>query len=250
MKDATFKVKSSRDLTASVYELVLEGDASDFVRPGQFVEISIPGLFLRRPISVCDWDSGSITLLIKKLGAGTERLRETATHPGATLQIATGLGNGFDTAKAVTSGQGPVLVGGGIGIAPLFGLARKVLAGGATPVAVLGFRNAGEVFYKDEFEKLGCDVLVATEDGSCGTCGFVTDVLKSIAGTSYVCACGPMPMLKAVASLPSIAGGQFSLEARMGCGFGACVGCTIQTVSGPARVCREGPVFEKEAIEW
>ncbi len=248
MKDTRFTVRSSRTLTESVYELVLEGDTSDFTRPGQFVEISVPGFFLRRPISVSDWDANTLTLLIKEAGHGTGLLRTAFSTPGSGLQVVTGLGNGFDLDAAQPGGA--AVVGGGIGIAPLYGLARRLAAAGKPPVAVLGFRNASEIFLADKFATLGCKVALATEDGSSGTKGFVTDVLRALPGTSYVYACGPMPMLKAVAALPSVSGGQFSLEARMGCGFGACVGCTIQTVHGPARVCCDGPVFKKEEIAW
>lgn len=245
MKDCTFTIKSLRVLTDSVFELNLEGDASDFSRPGQFVNITIPSLYLRRPISVCDWTKDSLCLLIREVGAGTRWLRNAA--PGTPLQIITDLGNGFDVDFALAS---PALVGGGIGIAPLYGLARELLAKGIKPVAVLGYRNAGEVFYTEEFRKLGCEVIVATEDGSCGIKGFVTDALKTRPELTRIYACGPMPMLKALALLPQIEDGEFSLEARMGCGFGACVGCTIMTTNGPARVCAEGPVFRKGDIVW
>lgn len=245
MKDCTFTIKSLRVLTDSVFELNLEGDASDFSRPGQFVNITIPSLYLRRPISVCDWTKDSLCLLIREVGAGTRWLRNAA--PGTPLQIITDLGNGFDVDFASAS---PALVGGGIGIAPLYGLARELLAKGIKPVAVLGYRNAGEVFYTEEFRKLGCEVIVATEDGSCGIKGFVTDALKTRPELTRIYACGPMPMLKALALLPQIEDGEFSLEARMGCGFGACVGCTIMTTNGPARVCAEGPVFRKGDIVW
>lgn len=245
MKDCTFTIKSLRVLTDTVFELNLEGDASDFSRPGQFVNITIPSLYLRRPISVCDWTKDSLCLLIREVGAGTRWLRNAA--PGTPLQIITDLGNGFDVDFASAS---PALVGGGIGIAPLYGLARELLAKGIKPVAVLGYRNAGEVFYTEEFRKLGCEVIVATEDGSCGIKGFVTDALKTRPELTRIYACGPMPMLKALALLPQIEDGEFSLEARMGCGFGACVGCTIMTTNGPARVCAEGPVFRKGDIVW
>ena len=245
MKDIPFTIRQNRQLTADVFELDLEGDTSGIARPGQFVNLSIPGHFLRRPISVSDWSPGSLRLLVKVVGAGTAWLRDAA--PDTAVRILLPLGNGFD----VTAPQGAraVLVGGGIGLAPLYGLARR-MAGDRAPAVVLGFRSARDAFYVDAFAALGCEVRVTTEDGSLGTRGFVTDVLRGLPDPSYLFACGPMPMLRAVAALPGPVGGQFSLEARMGCGFGACMGCTIQTARGPARICREGPVFRKEELAW
>ena len=247
MKQSLFHVVSSRSLTADVFELRLAGDTSAFTRPGQFAEISIPGLYLRRPISVCDWAEDMLLLLVKAVGSGTRAMRALA--PGAPLDVLTGLGNGFGPAPA---GAGrPALVGGGIGIAPLYALARHLAAGpDGAPDVVLGFRSAADAFYADAFAALGCHVNVATEDGSAGARGFVTDVLAAQSSPLYAYACGPMPMLRAVARLPQVADGQFSFEARMGCGFGACMGCTIATVTGPKRVCREGPVFAKGEIAW
>ncbi len=247
MKRSIFHVVSNRQLTADVFELRLAGDASDFTRPGQFAEIAIPGLFLRRPISVCDWTDGSLLLLIKAVGAGTRAMRNL--EPEHALDVLTGLGNGFGPAP---SGAGrSVLVGGGIGIAPLFALARHLATGpGGAPDVILGFRSSSDAFYADEFTALGCSVAVATENGSAGTRGFVTDVLAARSSPIYAFACGPLPMLRAVARLPQVADGQFSFEARMGCGFGACMGCTIATADGPKRVCREGPVFGKGEVAW
>ncbi len=256
MKNSLFKVISNRQLTEDVFELRLAGDASDFTRPGQFAEISVPGLFLRRPISVCDWTSDELLLLVKAVGSGTHALYQLG--PSASLDILTGLGNGFDIGQGVAGSYASrtVLVGGGIGIAPLYALAKALVAerkkagiSDALPV-VLGFRRVSDTFYVDEFTTIGCDVMVATEDGSVGTRGFVTDVLSSHPQLTYVYTCGPMPMLRAVAHLPQIGDGQFSFEARMGCGFGACMGCTIVTASGPKRVCREGPVFRKADISF
>ena len=256
MKQSSFQIISNRPLTEDVFELRLAGDATAFTNPGQFAEISVPGLFLRRPISVCDWTPDTLTLLVKAVGTGTRSLRDLKS--GAPLDILTGLGNGFGVGQGM---EGPlasrtVLVGGGIGIAPLYALARLLVAArrkagisAALPV-VLGFRRVSDTFYVDEFAALGCDVTVATEDGSLGTRGFVTDVLSAHPGLGYAYACGPMPMLRAVARLPQVCDGQFSFEARMGCGFGACMGCTIVTASGPRRVCREGPVFHKAEIDW
>lgn len=241
MKQSVFTVETNRGLTHDVFELVLGGDASAFTAPGQFAEISVPGLFLRRPISVCDWTASSITLLVKVVGQGTAALRSMA--PGATLDVLAGLGNGF----GCTQRDGAALVGGGIGIAPLYGLTKRLVAqGAAAPVAILGFRSAADVFYADEFAALGCDVRIATEDGSLGTRGFVTDAMATLPEPMYAYACGPMPMLRAVAA--RVADGEFSLEARMGCGFGACMGCTIETPSGPRRVCVDGPVFMRRDV--
>lgn len=256
MKQSLFKVVSNRRLTADVFELRLEGDASDFKSPGQFAEISIPGLYLRRPISVCDWTSDSLVLLVKEVGAGTKALG--TLPPGATLDMITGLGNGFDPSPAIhgPSATSAVLVGGGIGIAPLYALARVIAEARARRgqksalSVVLGFRSAADAFYVDEFTKLGCRALVATEDGSLGMCGFVTDVLSTLPGPSFAYACGPMPMLRALARHSIVSDGQFSLEARMGCGFGACMGCTIATACGPKRICRDGPVFPMGDVQW
>ncbi len=256
MNQSVFRIVSNRPLTDDVFELRLAGDASAFTRPGQFAELSIEGLFLRRPISVCDWSAKELVLLVKAVGKGTNALRELAK--GASLDILTGLGNGFDVGQGMeeTSALRTVLIGGGIGIAPLYTLARQLVAersrtGIAAPLPViLGFRKASDAFYVKEFAALGCDVMVATEDGAMGTHGFVTDVLAAHSELGYVYACGPMPMLLAVARLPQVSDGQFSFEARMGCGFGVCMGCTIVTTSGPRRICREGPVFHKAEIDW
>lgn len=247
MKKSVFTVQSVRRLAAGVHELVLRGDASAVRVPGQFVNIELPGRFLRRPISVCDWTDDSLLLLVKEAGEGTRELVSLA--PGTRLDVLSGLGNGFDLSRAE---KNPVLVGGGIGIAPLFGLARRMIEAGTPPAAVaLGFRTAGESFYTGEFTALDCLVLVSTEDGSLGVRGFVTDLIReSVPDCGYVLACGPLPMLRAVHSLPGLVGGQFSFEARMACGFGACMGCTIQTGNGPRRVCKDGPVFRKEEILW
>lgn len=207
-----------------------------FTAPGQFAEISVPGLFLRRPISVCDWTDSSMTLLVKVVGQGTAALH--AMGLGEKIDILTGLGNGFSTDVR----DGAALIGGGIGIAPLYGLAKRLVArGAAAPAAVLGFRGRADVFYAKEFAAIGCDVRIATEDGSVGTRGFVTDAMKTLPPIRYAYACGPMPMLQAVAVC--VPDGEFSLEARMGCGFGACMGCTVVTPAGPRRVCVDGPVF-------
>ena len=245
MRQEIFTLEQTRQLTRDVWELRLAGDTSAITAPGQFVNIELPGKFLRRPISVCDWDGEGLTLLVKEAGEGTKQL--VRLPAGTRLDLLTGLGNGFDAAEAP---EGAVLVGGGIGVAPLCGLARRMLAAGRKPSLILGFRSREDAFYLEEFAALGAEVLTATEDGSLGTKGFVTDVLRNLPDCRYVCACGPTPMLKAVHALPRLTGGQFSFEARMACGFGACVGCTIETKNGLRRVCKDGPVFRKEEILW
>ena len=245
MKQSVFTLERARQLTKDVWELTLAGDPSAVTAPGQFVNIELPGKFLRRPISVCDWEEGRLLLLVKEAGAGT---RELVRLPAGTkLDTLSGLGNGFDLSNPP---ENAVLAGGGIGIAPLYGLAKRMLAAGRRPMAVLGFRSREDAFYTEEFAALGLEVHIAAEDGTLGTKGFVTDVLKALPECRYVLACGPTPMLKAVHALPHITGGQFSFEARMACGFGACVGCTIETKAGLRRVCRDGPVFRKEDILW
>lgn len=247
MKQSLFTLERSRRLTRDTWELRLAGDTSAVTAPGQFVDIALPGRSLRRPISICDWDGHGLTLLVKEAGAGT---RELVRFPAGTeLDVLSGLGNGFDLARE-TVGDCPVLAGGGIGAAPLYGLARRMAEDGREPTVVLGFRSREDAVYLEEFSALGVRVLTASEDGSLGTKGFVTDVLGKEPGAPYVLACGPAPMLRAVHALPHITGGQFSFEARMACGFGACVGCTVQTANGPRRVCRDGPVFRKEEIVW
>ncbi len=245
MNKSVFTLEHARRLAGDVWELILEGDASAVTAPGQFVNLELPGKFLRRPISVCDWTETSLTLLVKEVGAGT---RELVRLPAGTrLDVLTGLGNGFALPPAE---ENAVLVGGGVGAAPLAGLARRMLEAGQTPLLVLGFRSKQDAFYLKEFAALGLEVRAATEDGSLGTKGFVTDVLNGLPDCRYVLACGPTPMLRAVHALPQITGGQFSFEARMACGFGACVGCTIETKNGLRRVCKDGPVFRKEEILW
>ena len=245
MKQSRFLLTQTRPLTADTYELTLSGDTSAITAPGQFVNLELPGKFLRRPISVCDWTDDTLRLLVKVVGDGTHTL--THAVPGTDWDVLSGLGNGFD---ASLGGAHPVLVGGGIGTAPLYGLARRMVQEGAVPTVILGFRTAADVLYEQEFAALGCPVQVTTEDGTAGLRGFVTDALNRLAGQPYVFACGPLPMLKAVHALPILSGGQFSFEARMGCGFGACMGCTIPTKDGYKRVCKDGPIFFREEIVW
>jgi len=245
MKQSVFTLERVRRLTRDTWELTFAGDTSDVTAPGQFVNIELPGKFLRRPISVCDWTEDRLTLLVKEAGAGT---RELVRLPAGTeLDVLSGLGNGFDASKM---DEEAILVGGGIGAAPLYGLARRMAEAGQVPRIILGFRTKADAYYLKEFAALGARVTAATEDGSLGIKGFVTDALETFPNCHYVLACGPAPMLRAVAALPQVTGGQFSFEARMACGFGACVGCTIGTAKGPRRVCKDGPVFRKEEIVW
>ena len=242
MKQTVLTIEKNVPLTASVYRMRLYAGELEEQRPGQFIDILLPGRFLRRPISVFDWEPGRVTVIYKVIGHGTEQL--SAMRPGETLDALTGLGNGYDLTRA---GDAPLLLGGGAGVPPLYLLAKRLTAQGKTVTAVLGFNTEDEVFGEEDFRALGCRLTVTTADGSRGTKGFVTDALPD--RYSYFYACGPEPMLKAVYRAAKTSG-QFSLEERMGCGFGACMGCSIRTVSGPRRVCREGPVFEKEEILW
>lgn len=245
MTDTQLTLEHTRRLTPDTYELVLSGDLSALTNPGQFLNIQLPGKFLRRPISVAAWDREAVLLIVRVAGDGTNELVHAA--PGTKFRTLTGLGNGFDPG---VGGDHPVLIGGGVGIAPLYGLAQSLLKNGVTPTAALGFRSAADLFYLEEFTALGCRVFLATEDGSVGTRGFVTDLVRHLPECHYAFVCGPTPMLKAVSVLPQLTGGQYSFEARMACGFGACVGCTIHTANGPRRVCRDGPVFRKEELVW
>jgi dihydroorotate dehydrogenase electron transfer subunit len=249
-------VTHNAPLTASVYRMALAGDTRALVRPGQFVQVHLPGFYLRRPLSVYDWspaENGSLTLVYKTVGHGTEAMSQMPA--GTELDVLTGLGNGFDMMEAANAkaSKAPLLIGGGVGTPPLYGLAKRMLALGKTPLAVLGFNCENEIILQKEFEALGIQTLVATADGSACVRGFATDAAASLAGKfDYVYACGPMPMLKAAYRLMDKLGvdGQFSLEERMGCGFGACMGCSIMTRSGSRRVCKEGPVFTKEELAW
>lgn len=242
MLEAKFTVLENRVLAPNVYRLRLGGNTSAITAPGQFLELRIPGFFLRRPLSVCDWDLDTVTILYRVAGGGTDAL--SMMQPGQVIDALTGLGNGFDLASC---GEKTLVIGGGIGVPPMYGLTKRLLGAGKTPVAVLGFNRADEIFYRAEFEALGVKTIVATADGSCGVKGFVTDAMPAEFDT--FCACGSMPMLRALCE-KTAKPGFLSLEARMGCGFGACMGCTIATKNGPKRVCKEGPVFRKEEIVW
>ncbi len=241
MKQSIFTIVRNEALTDVVYRMVLEGDTSAITNCGQFVDLRLPEKYLRRPISVCDYDDTTLTLIYKVVGSGTEIMASLPV--GTKLDILTGLGNGYDTSR---SGQNPVLVGGGVGAPPMFNLCKKLIAEGKEPQVVLGFNTASEVFLADEFRTLGAEVHIATADGSVGTKGFVTDVIKDLTYT-YFYSCGPMPMFRAMEKMMSTSG-QYSFEERMGCGFGACMGCTIQTASGYKRVCKDGPVFFREEV--
>ncbi len=236
-------VSENRPLTGSVRRLRLLADTSAVTAPGQFVNLKVDGLYLRRPISVCDWDEGSLTLIYKVVGDGTARMAEW--KPGDRVDTLVGLGNGYDPAKA---GDAPLLIGGGAGVPPLYGLAKALTARGKAVTVILGFNTKEEIFYEDEFRALGAAVHVATADGSYGVKGFVTDVMKTCA-YSYFYTCGPDPMFRAIEAC-AVTGGQFSFEERMGCGFGACMGCTRKTKSGSKRICKDGPVLEREEILW
>ena len=242
MKQEILTIRENVPVTGSVYRMRLEGAELEAQKPGGFVNIRLEGLFLRRPISVYDSEPGSLTILYKVVGKGTEQM--AGMKPGETLDVLTGLGNGYDLTKA---GETPLLLGGGVGVPPLYLLAKKLIAEGKKPQAVLGFNTAGEVFGEEEFKALGCDVTVTTADGSYGVKGFVTDALPE--EYSYFYTCGPEPMLRAVYRAAKTSG-QFSFEERMGCGFGACMGCSCKTITGYKRICREGPVLEKEEILW
>ena len=243
MKDIYFTLKENKKIARGTYLSVLEGDTSDITASGQFVNIKLDGLYLRRPISVCDVDGDRLTIIYKAVGAGTEKMASSPV--GERWLTLTGLGNGYDLTK---SGDRPLLIGGGAGVPPMYYLAKLLIKDGKRPTVILGFGSKDEVFFEDEFKKIGADVLVTTVDGSYGIRGFVTDAMSELDYT-YFYTCGPEPMLKAVYNKTETSG-QFSFEERMGCGFGACMGCTCKTKYGYKRICRDGPVLEKEEIIW
>lgn len=244
-KNAIYTVLSNEPLTGSVWRMILGGDTQWITAPGQFVNIALEGRYLRRPISVCDYDERTITLIYKVVGDGTAQMSRMA--PGVRLDLLTGLGNGFST-DADT--RRPLLVGGGVGVPPLYNLARRLLAEGREVQVVLGFNTVAEVFYADEFRALGCDVTVATADGSAGVAGFVTTAIAARGlDFDYFYACGPLPMLRALCQAVEQPG-ELSFEERMGCGFGACMGCSCRTLTGGKRICKEGPVLKKEEVIW
>lgn len=243
MKQGLFQVTENRKIAKNTYLMVLKGDTSDITASGQFINIKLDGFFLRRPISVCDCDSETVTIIYKVVGTGTEVMADIKV--GETLDVLTGLGNGYDLSK---SGDRPLLLGGGAGVPPMYMLAKQLLKDGKKVSVVLGFNTAEEIFFVDEFKAIGCDVTVCTADGSVGVKGFVTDAMVNIDYT-YFYTCGPEPMLKAIDKV-AVTSGQLSFEERMGCGFGACMGCSCKTKYGNKRICKDGPVLVREEIIW
>lgn len=243
MKQVYFTVTGNREIAPSVYEMTLSGDTSAITAPGQFVNIQLDGFFLRRPISVCDCENGELKIIYKVVGKGTQAM--SGLTSGTESDVLTGLGNGY---KTEVSGEKPLLLGGGVGVPPMYMLCKKLISEGKDVTVVLGFNTASEVFYEEEFKALGAKVLVTTADGSKGIKGFVTDAMNDIDYT-YFYTCGPEPMLKAIYN-KSATSGQFSFEERMGCGFGACMGCSCKTKYGNKRICKDGPVLVKEEIIW
>ena len=243
MTQGLMKITENKLIAERTYYMTLEGDTSAITAPGQFVNIKLDGFYLRRPISVCDCEDGKLTIIYKVVGNGTEKMSELSA--GDELDVLCGLGNGYDTSK---SGDSPVLIGGGVGVPPMYMLCKKLISEGKNVSVILGFNSEKEVFGVEEFEATGAKVYVATVDGSVGTKGFVTDVLKDI-DYSYFYTCGPMPMFRAIEGMAKTSG-QYSFEERMGCGFGACMGCSCKTKYGNKRICKDGPVLEREEIVW
>lgn len=237
-----YTILSNEALTRDVYKMVLEGDTSAITRPGQFINIQLEGKFLRRPISVCDCDEKTVTIIYKVVGEGTQQMAEMKA--GKCLDVLSGLGNGYD----ITKSEKPLLIGGGVGVPPMYYLAKCLLKSGQKPTVILGFNTKDEVFYEAEFRALGCEVYVTTVDGSYGIQGFVTNAMQGL-DYDYFYTCGPLPMFKAINAAVSVSG-QFSFEERMGCGFGACMGCSCKTKYGYKRICKDGPVLEREEIVW
>ncbi len=238
-----FKIVSNEPLARDVYKMTLAGDTSGFSAPGQFVNVRLDGFYLRRPISVCDYDSEGLTLIYKTVGSGTVAMSRLTA--GDALNLLTALGNGF-TVNA--DSKKPLVIGGGVGVPPMYGVAKKIIEGGITPTVILGFNSVSDVFYEHEFKSLGCETVVTTADGSYGVKGFVTDAMAELE-YDYFYTCGPEPMFKAIYN-QSKTSGQFSFEKRMGCGFGACMVCSCQTKYGNKRICKDGPVLVKEEIIW
>ena len=235
-------LSDTRRLNADVFRWELSGFRVP-VCPGQFVQVAIPGFYLRRPISVCDWSEDRLVLVFREVGSGTQAM---ASMPmGSQVEVLGPLGHGFDLSRC---GRYPLLVGGGVGLPPLIGLAKALLQSGRDPLLIAGFRSGSDLFLRDEAEALGIRPVIMTEDGSIGRKGLVTDALASMEYDS-LCACGPLPMLRALHRAVSVPA-QYSLEERMGCGFGACMGCSMKTKKGPMRVCAEGPVFPGEVLDW
>lgn len=243
MKQEFFKILTNRKIAPGVFEMTLAGDTSPVTAPGQFINIKLDGFYLRRPISICDCEAGKLTIIYKTVGAGTEAL--SRLNPGGKLDILLSLGNGYNTEK---SGEKPLLIGGGVGIPPLYGLCKALIKEGKKPSVILGFNTKNEIFYEEEFKALGADVTVTTADGSYGVKGFVTAAMET-AEYDYFYTCGPEPMFKAIEAAAKTSG-QYSFEERMGCGFGACMGCSCKTKYGTKRICKDGPVLEREEIVW
>ena len=243
MKQGIYTVLSNVALTDSVYKMVLEGDTLALTSPGQFVNLTVEGLYLRRPISVFDWDDTTISIIYKVVGEGTEKMAQWPV--GYKCDVLTGLGNGFDMSK---SGDEPVLIGGGVGIPPMFGLCKRLISEGKKPKVILGFNKESEIFCEEDFKAIGAETYITTVDGSVGIKGFVTDALKDMNYT-YFYTCGPMPMFKAIERTAE-GSGEYSFEERMGCGFGACMGCSCKTKYGNKRICKDGPVLKREEIIW
>lgn len=243
MKQGIYEILYNVSIAPSVFRMVLKGDTSAILAPGQFVNIKLSGQFLRRPISICDYDKDTIVLIYKVVGAGTEQMSKMTA--GEKLDLLVGLGNGYNPEK---SGEKPLLIGGGVGIPPLYNLCKELIKMGKKPTVILGFNKKEEIFYEDAFKILGADVCVTTVDGSYGIKGFVTDAMKNTE-YDYFFTCGPEPMFKAIESVAKTSG-QFSFEERMGCGFGACMGCSCKTKYGNKRICKDGPVLLREEIIW
>ena len=243
MKQSIFKITSNEKIARDIFKMTLAGDTSAITAPGQFVNIKLDGFFLRRPISVCDCVGENLTLIYKTVGRGTEQMSRMAA--GDELDLLTGLGNGYNTK---ISGGSPLLVGGGVGVPPMYMLCKKLISEGKNVTVVLGFNSKDDVFYENEFRALGADVHIATADGTYGIKGFVTDVIKDMQYTFFY-TCGPEPMFRAMHKIMKTPG-QYSFEERMGCGFGACMGCSCKTLTGNKRICKEGPVMESEEIIW
>lgn len=240
-KQNNYKILSNEKIAKDVYKMILEGDTQYITAPGQFINIKLEDKFLRRPISVCDCADKIITIIYKVVGSGTQQMSQLAA--GAVLDVLTGLGNGYDISKSTR----PLLIGGGVGVPPMYMLAKKLIEDGQKPTVILGFNTKDEIFFENEFKALGCDVRVTTVDGSHGIKGFVTDAFPD--DYDYFYTCGPMPMFKAIENTAKTSG-QYSFEERMGCGFGACMGCSCKTKYGNKRICKDGPVLEREEIIW
>lgn len=243
MKQEIFTILNNEKIAKDIMLLVLSGDTSAITAPGQFVNIKIDGLYLRRPISVCDYTKDTLTLIYKIVGEGTEIM--STYKSGVKLDLLVGLGNGFDTKN---SGDNPLLIGGGVGVPPMYNLCKKLISEGKKPTVILGFNSSDDVFFEDEFKSLGANVIITTADGSYGMHGFVTDAMQEI-DYSYFFTCGPLPMFKAIEAIAE-GSGQYSFEERMGCGFGACMGCSCKTKYGNKRICKDGPVLIREEIIW